>query len=585
METKSWTDQEFLSRRDEIEQRLARVSELEQKLAQKNATYSAADSPNVVAAAAATAPSVAPLNPQVLQKKPKPPPKPFDPSRYSTRLIAIKFAYLGGNYYGFEHHANSAKPLPTIEEEMWKALKKTRLIFPTPKEGVSDGDVNWDGCDYSKCGRTDRGVSAFGQVIAIRVRSSQPKPKPKQPNVEDGQGVDTAGEGVEEEEPSFDDIRDELPYTRMLNSVLPPDIRVLAWCPNPGANFSARFNCKERRYKYFFTNPAFGPMFGSAGVFDGSNGRKMREGWLDIEAMKEAASYLVGSHDFRNLCKVDPAKQITNFTRRIFHASIEKWTPGSGLAKYTNSPALQPSGLSDDEREEVTGLSNDSVDANGPGVFVFNVHGSAFLWHQVRHLIAVLFLVGQGLEKPTIVKELLDVETNPTKPKYEMAADAPLVLWDCLFPNLEEGKESDHAEESRPDSLNWIYVGDDRIATPNGSKNASGLGEKFGKKGVIEDLWQVWHSRRIDEVLAGSLLDLIASQGPQPPAESLDEAPAKLTRSDRVYDGSDGARLVGKYVPVMKKERMEPVEVINSRYLARKGLNPKDVSKDNEADE
>lgn len=52
-----------------------------------------------------------------------------------------------------------------------------------------------------------------------------------------------------------------------------------------------------------------------------------------------------------------------------------------------------------------------------------------------------------------------------------------------------------------------------------------------------------------------------------------------------MYDGSDGARLVGKYVPVMKKERMEPVEVINSRYLARKGLNPKDVSKDNEADE
>ncbi|KAK8224247.1 pseudouridine synthase [Phyllosticta paracitricarpa] len=543
METRAWTDQEFLARRDEIEQRLARVSVLEQKLAQKNATFSTAatDSINVIAAAAAAAPSVPPLSPQVLQKKPKPPPKPFDPSRYSTRLIALKFAYLGGNYYGFEHHANSAKPLPTIEEELWKALKKTRLIFPTPKEGQSEGEVNWDGCDYSKCGRTDRGVSAFGQVIAIRVRSSRPKPRQQE-------------DGIVEEVP-FDDVRDELPYTRMLNGVLPPDIRVLAWCPNPPANFSARFNCKERRYKYFFTNPAFGPMFGSAGVFDGSNGRKMREGWLDIEAMREAASYLEGSHDFRNLCKVDPSKQITNFTRRIFHASIEKWR-----------------------------LLNDSVDANGPGVFVFNVHGSAFLWHQVRHLIAVLFLVGQGLEKPTIVKELLDIETNPTKPKYEMAADAPLVLWDCLFPNIEEGKESDHAEESRPDSLNWIYVGDDRIAASPGSHRSSGLGEKFGKKGVIEDLWEVWHSRRIDEALAGSLLDLVAAHGPQPAAENEDDASAKIT-SDRVYDGSDGARLVGKYLPVMKKERMEPVEVINARYLARKGLSQKDVPKDDEVDE
>ncbi|KAK7556072.1 pseudouridylate synthase-like protein 3 [Phyllosticta citricarpa] len=571
METRAWTDQEFLARRDEIEQRLARVSVLEQKLAQKNATFSTAatDSINVIAAAAAAAPSVPPLSPQVLQKKPKPPPKPFDPSRYSTRLIALKFAYLGGNYYGFEHHANSAKPLPTIEEELWKALKKTRLIFPTPKEGQSEGEVNWDGCDYSKCGRTDRGVSAFGQVIAIRVRSSRPKPRQQE-------------DGIVEEVP-FDDVRDELPYTRMLNGVLPPDIRVLAWCPNPPANFSARFNCKERRYKYFFTNPAFGPMFGSAGVFDGSNGRKMREGWLDIEAMREAASYLEGSHDFRNLCKVDPSKQITNFTRRIFHASIEKWSPGSGFAKYTNSPALQIPGVGK-EREKITGLLNDSVDANGPGVFVFNVHGSAFLWHQVRHLIAVLFLVGQGLEKPTIVKELLDIETNPTKPKYEMAADAPLVLWDCLFPNIEEGKESDHAEESRPDSLNWIYVGDDRIAASPGSHRSSGLGEKFGKKGVIEDLWEVWHSRRIDEALAGSLLDLVAAQGPQPAAENEDDASAKIT-SDRVYDGSDGARLVGKYLPVMKKERMEPVEVINARYLARKGLSQKDVPKDDEVDE
>ena len=43
----------------------------------------------------------------------------------------------------------------------------------------------------------------------------------------------------------------ELPYMVMLNSTLPEDIRVLAWAP-VGPDFSARFNCLHRTYKYFF---------------------------------------------------------------------------------------------------------------------------------------------------------------------------------------------------------------------------------------------------------------------------------------------------------------------------------------------
>ena len=37
----------------------------------------------------------------------------------------------------------------------------------------------------------------------------------------------------------------------MLNSTLPEDIRVLTWAP-VDSNFSARFNCLHRTYKYFF---------------------------------------------------------------------------------------------------------------------------------------------------------------------------------------------------------------------------------------------------------------------------------------------------------------------------------------------
>ena len=37
----------------------------------------------------------------------------------------------------------------------------------------------------------------------------------------------------------------------ILNKVLPPDIRVLAWAPVP-SEFSARFDCDQRTYTYIF---------------------------------------------------------------------------------------------------------------------------------------------------------------------------------------------------------------------------------------------------------------------------------------------------------------------------------------------
>ena len=37
------------------------------------------------------------------------------------------------------------------------------------------------------------------------------------------------------------------------------------------------------------------------------------------------------------------------------------------------------------------------------------VEGTAFLWHQVRCMAAVLFMVGSGLESPTV--SFLDAKT------------------------------------------------------------------------------------------------------------------------------------------------------------------------------
>ena len=110
-----------------------------------------------------------------------------------------------------------------------------------------------------------------------------------------------------------------------------------------------------------------------------------------------------------------------------------------------------------------------------------NIRGSAFLWHQVRCMAAVLFFVGQGLESPCVsifslflklpfvfsnskvnytielgtkiplchlfglftfgssfilvqvVDSLLDITRTPRKPQYTMAPELPLILRSCLF--------------------------------------------------------------------------------------------------------------------------------------------------------
>jgi tRNA pseudouridine38/39 synthase len=571
------------------EQLIARIQQLEQQIGNEKITTTDVSEPNPATLTSLPPPS--PTNESktlAFRKAPKPPPKAFDASKYSSRLIALKFAYLGQRYNGFEHHNNNSTPLPTIEEELWKALVKTRLISPKPVAGDSTDynridrktfaawdregvDINWEDCEYSKCGRTDRGVSAFGQVIGVRVRSNKPTPQPKSSHESGEKGelgeASLIATDSEPETPtqSFNELTDELPYIQLLNRVLPPDIRVYAWCPNPPADFSARFSCKERRYKYFFTNPSFAPVPGSSGLYNGTadddEPQSMREGWLDIAAMQAGCDALIGLHDFRNFCKIDASKQLTNFKRRIFHASIDEVSPLS-VPAFLSHPAL----------------SSPASSATEPKMYAFTLHGSAFLWHQVRSIVAILFLIGQRLESPSLVPHLLDISSNPTRPKYEMASDAPLVLWDCIFPTAEEVQSSEEREHGYEDRLNWIYVGDEGGIEPK-SKGKGKRGEpstmgrgKWGRGGVVDDVWEVWRGNKIDETLSALLLDRIAAQG----TATLDQEDGEQSvggprGGPRVFDGGNMGRAKGNYVPVLQRERQEPVEVVNERYAKRKG--------------
>jgi tRNA U38,U39,U40 pseudouridine synthase TruA len=208
--------------------------------------------------------------------------------------------------------------------------------------------------------------------------------------------------------------------------VLPPDVRVTAWAPVE-ANFSARFNCDVRVYKYFF-------------FADGMN----------IEAMNKAAQYLVGSHDFRNLCKMDVV-HVAHFIRRVCAASVQKCTtpaahveykaptasgdfiPGSALAQHYGDAAI-PAGLNAASTLPAAPALTQPTSMDDLCEFV--VCGEAFLYHQVRCMMAVLLLVGQGVEKPEVVLDLLDVTNMTAKPTYFMAPDLPLILWDGVFPGL-----------------------------------------------------------------------------------------------------------------------------------------------------
>ena len=88
----------------------------------------------------------------------------------------------------------------------------------------------------------------------------------------------------------------------------------------------------------------------------------------------------------------------------------------------------------------------------------------------------------------------------------------------------------------------------------------------------------------MDEVLAGGLLDVVVRQGGfgegGGDGDERVEGEGKGVASQKVFQGGDGPRFVGRYVPLMQRPRMESVEIINARYAKRKGFELKEESRD-----
>ncbi len=136
--------------------------------------------------------------------------------------IAYKLAYIGTNFHGFQYQPN----VRTVAGELIKAFKELGIDVKKAKMRCA--------------GRTDAGVHAFGQVIAINT--------------------------------------DKLIFPRMINAYLPDDITVWAWT-EVSEDFNPR---KAKSRKYVYVLPAEG---------------------YDISLMRKASKLLIGTHDFSNFTK------------------------------------------------------------------------------------------------------------------------------------------------------------------------------------------------------------------------------------------------------------------------------------------
>jgi len=464
-----------------------------------------------------------------LPARTSPQPRTFNFAQHRKRKIALKFCYSGWEYGGLAYQANHVSQTPAVENVLFSAMAKARLIDPS--RGL-------EGCEWEKCGRTDKGVSAAGQVVSLWIRSAlgEVEENEKAETEERVQDILEDSELPEKvatlvlSRPSSPqkqrlETKNEIDYVGVLNRLLPPTIRILAWAP-VAPTFSARFSCKYRHYKYFFSSHS-----------------------LDISAMREAAANLVGEHDFRNLCKIDAQKQVTKFGRNITRADIEP--------------------------VDLTGGGK-----QGEVMYVFNLIGNAFLYHQVRNIMAILFLIGTGLEKPSLVTKLMNVasgtepaaegeglEVVESKPEYQMADALPLMLWDCGY------AEEDVRWRSQSFINNPSFPMDENT-------RRSGQGTETD---LYHQLHSKWNCSRVHTILDQHFLQA-AEQYHRPPNSVLPLSSTSIMASNDsdlsvqnlgvvTYPLGGGVyKRVIKYVPVLRRNRLDTVDMINERWKLGKGL-------------
>ena len=182
-------------------------------------------------------------------------------------------------------------------------------------------------------GRTDAGVHALGQVASVQVTFAH----------------------------------DAATLARALNAQLPEDVRVLS-VEEAVPGFHARFSARSKRYRYCIRNGAVASPFERAYVWHVPQP-------LDVDAMREAASRLLGRHDFSSFRSI--GTDVPDAVRTL-HTSDVLDTTGA-------VPWLGDTG----------------------SLLTYEVSGDGFLRHMVRAIVGTLVEVGRGWRDPAQMDALL----------------------------------------------------------------------------------------------------------------------------------------------------------------------------------
>ena len=232
------------------------------------------------------------------------------------KRVMLVVAYDGTNYCGWQIQANGI----TVQEELNRCLSKL-LKEPIQTVGAS---------------RTDAGVHALGNVAVFDTAARMPAEK----------------------------------ISYALNTYLPEDIRI-QYSAEVAADFHPRYCESEKTYEYRILNRRF-PL-PTQRLYTYFYHYK-----LDVEKMREGASFLDGRHDFASFCG------------------------GNAQVKSTV--------------REVTGIDIEKKD----DVITIQVRGRGFLYNMVRIIAGTVIEIGNEQYPPEKMGEILRAcdrqQAGPTAP-------------------------------------------------------------------------------------------------------------------------------------------------------------------------
>jgi tRNA pseudouridine38-40 synthase len=235
--------------------------------------------------------------------------------------LAMTVEYEGTNYHGFQYQVNA----PTIQEELEKAIAR-----------LTGHHVRIKGA-----GRTDAGVHALGQVIAFDTQSDH------EPGV----------------------------VVRALNYYLPDDIAVKA-AYRVAADFDPRRSALSRTYRYTILNSqAPSPLMRRTARLVPQD--------LDVPRMGQAASLLVGRHDF---------------------------------ARF--------SGPLDDRSASTVRQVKEACVVRDGELVLFEIKANSFLPHQVRRMAGALLDVGRDRLKMDEFKQMIEGDGDGRRRAHSLPAGA-----------------------------------------------------------------------------------------------------------------------------------------------------------------